>query len=284
MAKWWKLGVIFPERNDEQFFQLYADTEQAATSLAHTLFVKMRAIAPDENVGIRTLGSSDTWFDGVAQITTEGIKGAPGSVEKKPPVVEKKPPDGKDKPSTLHKDLPPEDLYNASLLRGLAERIGVTAGGLGNSIAGRGALQNAPAYENVFGFRERTSGTDPADPLYGRNDALQHFVRDTSPAALSREAMAQWRRVSGQEAGTATPEQRQSIQSQYGNPNDESATYLAQLAAEALRSRYSPLALRGMRMPTGQSLRTSFIADTGGDPEDDFIQYLRQNYPLLAGI
>ena len=68
---------------------------------------------------------------------------------------------------------------------------------------------------------------------------------------------------------------------QFGQPDETQAALLAQLAKTALANGVSPLALRYLRLPSGEDLRNRFLAQGGGG---SFLEYFKSQYPMLAGL
>jgi len=106
-------------------------------------------------------------------------------------------------------------------------------------------------------------------PAEGQNQgAFQNFAQLNSPGDVNRSAMSSFRQLAGGSAPSG-------IANQYMQPEEEQATDLRNLAVQALMSRISPLALQGMRLPSGTQLRDRFLNETGGQPGGNFIEYLR---------
>ena len=152
----------------------------------------------------------------------------------------------------------------AQYLRVAGSRFGLQPSGLQNSIFGRYIAGQQQPFANTFGFQGRlnpsAAGVQP--------QSFEQYANWNSTSDMRNTA----RNLFGQLAGNAAPAD---VRQQYMQPDEEQATDLRNLAIQALLSRMSPLALRGLRLPSGGDLRDSFVAQTGGQTGGNFIDYLR---------
>ena len=155
----------------------------------------------------------------------------------------------------------------AAFLRGAGQRYGQQ--NLSNSVFGRYIESQRNPYQNAFAFANRLN-----PPAEGQNQgAFQNFANWNSPGDVNQSAMKSFSQLAGGSAPSG-------IANQYMQPEEEQATDLRNLAVQALMSRISPLALQGLRLPSGTQLRDQFLNQTGGQPGGDFIQYLRSQLGL----
>ena len=289
-SQYWLTTFSNPKTGANRRIALYAATAEAANS-------RLRAYLASNPFGLGATDQQDfmsTWSRGTHSLTPSGTPpdrqggdiyldfptaGAGGG---SPPGGGGAPPGGGTPPGggggDLNDALNPDDKYSAYYLRGLAARLGVGSGDVSQSIAGRAQMDREGDYLNPFRFQNQLAG----DPAQADPSAYQGFVNNTNSQGLAQEAWRAFQQMTQQ--GPARSAGVAEWQKNYSQPDDAQAGNLARLASQALRSRYSPLALEGMRLPTGSDLRTRWIADTGGDPDDDFLTYLRDNYPLLSGM
>lgn len=199
----------------------------------------------------------------------------------------------------LSNQRPSPDLFDALFRRGLGERLGVGPSDVGSSILGRSLLRNQGDVENVFGFQRSLAGfgqpglpAERADP----SAAFQEFARTISGGGLGTEAFNIFRTLIGAQEGPV-PAVAETLRKQLaglqptsaigdlpGRSSQQRAQDLVDLTLSALGSRVSPLALNMLNFPSGPELRARFIAETGGGPEQDFIKFLRENFPLASTI
>jgi hypothetical protein len=262
---------------------VYAPTQQAAT----TRVLEWMGSNPFR------MGATDfrSWFDDTAaqarnwQWKVSGARPSaqagdvsfdlPGPTGNRPPEDDPPPPlPGAPIPSALDSEMRAQTLY------ALGQRFGNRGqADLADTIAGRNLAAHAPDYENVSAFQEAVSGRSGEK----RNpDAFRQFVLNTSPTDLGTEAARAFRILSGQQAPAVAIDP--AWQKQFAQPDEQQAQQLAALAGTALGSRYSPLALRLLNFPGGKNLRDRFLAESGADPNSNFIEFVRKNFPLLAGI
>lgn len=291
MAKWWLLGVQFPENRDTQFIQIYSDTPESATSLAHTLFIRNKMVGPDETVGIFVRDSSDSPFTNPV-ITSNGLQGPPGSTGSGKP-----PPDDKGDKKAFDGDEIgiPENETGAQFTRGLQER-GVNL----NTISGRAQSsdQRQRDYLMSFVFQSLLQGLNPGaggfqpqneqdktafEKTFGQAspDQFQRFARETDIGGVRRGAAnALTDLLSANPVGQLGPGlQYLRGEKGFAQPTEGQAGSLAGLAQTALASRISPLALQLLNLPSGSNLRDRFLAEGG---QGSFLDYFRQQYPLMG--
>ena len=267
MAKWWLLGVEFPERADLSFIQIYSDTAESARSLARTLFVQHKLMGADEHVSIEIRDSSDSPFSNPV-IGTEGLRDVSFYTGGGTP-----PPGGGGGGGGGGGLIgPPEKEVRARFLQGLQQR-GVNLG----SISGRAMAQQEDEYLPAFQFRQGLQGFSPNPTRAGE---YERFVKDRDIRGARGEAAAALKALlaSGGGSGTAGV-----FHQQFDNPETTQAQKLAQLAYSALASRVDPLALQLLRLPEGSDIRDRFLAERGG-AQGGFLDYFKQQYPMLAGL
>jgi hypothetical protein len=259
---------------------VYAPTQQAATSRVLE-WMGSNPFGLDTSSSETQSGTSEfrSWFDDTAAQARNWqwkVSGARPSAQAGdvsfdfPPEALPGPPI----PSALDSEMRAQTLY------ALGQRFGNRGqAGLADTIAGRNLAAHAPDYENVSAFQEAVSGRSGEK----RNpDAFRQFVLNTSPTDLGTEAARAFRILSGQQAPAVAIDP--AWQKQFAQPDEQQAQQLAALAGTALGSRYSPLALRLLNFPGGKNLRDRFLAESGADPNSNFIEFVRKNFPLLAGI
>lgn len=154
---------------------------------------------------------------------------------------------------------------DAAFLSGLRRLLGFEPR---TSIFGRAAQRRAPEFGSTFRFNELLNPFTPTAGQPTRSNPFESFVGNTPLSGLRGQASNLFGQLAGGTTGTAP-----AVREQFRQPTEEQASDLGNLAQTALSNRISPLALRLLQLPSGNDLRTQFLADQPAD--QDFINFLR---------
>jgi len=289
MAKWWLLNVQFPEQSQVEVLQIYAETPEMARTAAESWLHSGGVLGPQERVSVTIRGSNDQPYSN-QMITSTGIKDPPGRGvdEEPPPDGVDTLPDGGGDPTGLEETEP-----RAAFLRAMAGR-GVDS----NTIMGRAQTGNQPFsdYLNTFNFGSLLQGFNPLGTpenanttRYGQTigkdaaslDKFQQFTRVRDQAGVRQSAANVLSDLLSAQPVGGLSQTLPTLRGQFGQPSEGQAGVLAELAKTALAAGISPLALQYLRLPSGSDLRDRFLAEGQGG---SFLDYFKQQYPMLAGL
>lgn len=166
----------------------------------------------------------------------------------------------------------------ASFIRGLA---GAGLPSQPTSILGRHLLAQQPEFENVFRFGSATQGLTPGAPAFGDLETFTRNRSATNVRALAAQLLAQLSNTQIPETPETDP---QKFAASLQNPEAGQAKDLLQLALSAIASRVSPLALDLLNIPSGEQLRSEYLARGGGDSPGTFLDYMRRRLPLQSAL
>src|SRR3990167_222211 len=298
MAKWWLLNVQFPEKSDRDVLQIYAADVKQAREVADTWLRQAGVVGPQERlvIEVRGAGRGDQ-FPNAPVISSAGIKNAPGgggalgepAGDGAPPPGGGSPPPSGESPTGLEEKEP-----QAAFLRALAQR-GVDP----STIMWRAQTneQSFSDYLNTFNFGSLLQGFNPlGSNAEGQNtrygdlgrpgtsaglDAFQNFTRGKDIGGVRQSAANALTDLLNARPVGSLQSTLPYLREQFGQPDETQAALLAQLAKTALANGVSPLALRYLRLPSGEDLRNRFLAQGGGG---SFLEYFKSQYPMLAGL